>query len=308
MAPAAIRYKRLGYLALNVSDLEASRTFYRDIVGLTPVPTDLPGVAMFRCSGSHHDIMLSQGGAPGLKRIGWWMESDKALAAARDHLAAIGRPIIPVSAAEAKSLGVREAFRSTEPSMGATFEFFVDMEDAPTPFEPTHTKIARLGHLVMNSPDRLASETFLLDELNFRASDRIEGAVTFMRCFPNPYHHSMGVGRSPDGEGHLHHLNFMVSEIDDIGKAIYRVKANETPIVFGPGRHPPSESVFLYFLDPDGLTVEYSYGMEEFPEVGDRAPRTLPMKMESIDYWGGAPSKGMGSTGAVELLEPASAE
>ncbi len=36
--------------------------------------------------------------------------------------------------------------------------------------------------------------------------------------------------------------------------------------MFGPGRHPPSESVFLYFLDPDGLTLEYSFGMEEFPE------------------------------------------
>lgn len=302
MAPAAIRYKQLGYVALNVSDLEASRRFYRDVVGLTPVETDLPETALFRCSGSHHDVMLTEGGPPGLKRVGWWMESDAALSALRDHLRGLGLPILPVPTAEAMALGIREAFRSVVPTLGATFEFFCDMADADGPYVPTHTKIERLGHLVMNSPDRAASEAFLLEELNFRVSDRIEGAVTFMRCFPNPLHHSLGLGGSPDGKGHLHHVNFMVTEIDDIGKAIYRVKANDVPIVFGPGRHPPSESVFLYFLDPDGLTVEYSYGMEQFPEVGDREPRLLPMKMESIDYWGGAPSPGMGSTGELEQL------
>lgn len=302
MAPAAIRYKQLGYVALNVSDLEASERFYRDVVGLTPVETDLPDSALFRCSASHHDIMLTQGGAPGLKRVAWWMESAAALASVRDHLRSLGLPVLPVPAAEAMALGIRDAFRSVVPTLGATFEFFVDMADADGPYVPTHTKIERLGHLVMNSPDRAASEAFLLEELNFRASDRIEGAVTFMRCFPNPLHHSLGLGGSPDGKGRLHHVNFMVTEIDDIGKAIYRVKANDVPIVFGPGRHPPSESVFLYFLDPDRLTIEYSYGMEEFPEVGAREPRLMPMGIQSIDYWGGAPSSGMASIGAVEQI------
>lgn len=308
MASTGIRYKRLGYLALNVSDLERSRTFYRDIVGLTPVETSLPDTALFRSSGEHHDIMLTQGGAaPGLKRVCWAMESDEALKAVRDHLRAIGRPVVPVPAAEAKALGVREAFRSTEPVMGAIFEFFVDMQPAAGPFEPTHTKIARLGHIVMNSPEPRASELFMLDELNFRASDRIEGAVTFMRCFPNPFHHSYGVGGSRTGVGQFHHVNFMVTEIDDIGKALWRLKKNEVPIVFGPGRHPPSDSVFLYFLDPDGITVEYSYGMEEFPEIEARDARLLPMKQESIDFWGAEPVKGFATVGAIEQMELAPA-
>ena len=45
-----------------------------------------------------------------------------------------------------------------------------------------------------------------------------------------------------------------------------RLRKAEVPIVYGPGRHPPSGSFFLYFLDPDGMTLEYSHGMEEFPE------------------------------------------
>ena len=63
----------------------------------------------------------------------------------------------------------------------------------------------------------------------------------------------------------------------------------------------------LYFLDPDGITVEYSYGMEEFPEEEARDARMLPAKPESIDFWGAQPVKGFATVGAIEQmqLEPA---
>lgn len=303
-----IRYRRLGYVALNVSDLERSRRFYRDIVGLTLVPTDLPDTAMFRCSDGHHDVLLCQGTEPGVKRVAWWMESIEALNAVREKLICLGRPIVPIANSEVIALGIGgDSFRSTEPGMGMIFEFFADFQTASAAYEPTHTKIARLGHVVMKSPAPAASETFMLDDLNFRASDQIEDMITFMRCFPNPYHHSFGVSASQDGKPQFHHINFMVTEIDDVGKALWRLKANDVPIVFGPGRHPPSESIFLYFLDPDGLTVEYSFGMEEFPENEYRASRRLPMSIESVDYWGGAPLPGMAAKGVVEQLEASAA-
>ena len=37
------------------------------------------------------------------------------------------------------------------------------------------------------------------------------------------------------------------------------------PIASGPRRHPPSDRMFLCYLDPDGITVEYGFGMEELP-------------------------------------------
>ena len=69
----------------------------------------------------------------------------------------------------------------------------------------------------------------------------------------------------------------MVSEIDDIGRAISRFSRNNVRVVYGPGRHPPSGSVFLYFLEPDGITLEYSYGMEEFPEEDFRERCGAPL-------------------------------
>ncbi len=63
-------------------------------------------------------------------------------------------------------------------------------------------------------------------------------------------------------------------------------RAHEVPVAFGPGRHVASDSVFLYFLDPDGLTQDYSFGMEEFEEQLSReARRILPPGPATLDTW-----------------------
>ena len=70
----------------------------------------------------------------------------------------------------------------------------------------------------------------------------------------------------------------------------------------GPGRHLPSGSMFLYYLDPDGLTIEYTFGMEEFPELEPRQPRVLPPVPESNDIWASRLDPRKASVGAIEQL------
>ncbi len=302
MAVEDIRYRRLGYIALTVTDPARSMEFYRDVVGVEAWQGADGETAFLRCSDRHHDLVLSKGDAPALKRIGWEMESAKALDAVREHMTALGIVVHPVSNAEAEMLGVSEAIRISEPTTGATFEFYTQMDKAPKPFEPTHTRIARLGHVVLSSPAKTDTEKFLTEQLNFRISDHIGPVVTFMRCFPNPLHHSFGVGHGDAAQ--LGHINFMVTDIDDIGRANVRMKREGVQIVYGPGRHPTSNSIFFYFLDPDGITVEYSFGMEEFPEVDAREPRQFPLLPESFDSWGGVPETTFSKVGGVERLEP----
>ncbi len=295
-----IRYRRLGYVALTVTDPAQSLKFYRDIVGVDAFESGDDAIFL-RCSDRHHDLQLVRGDVPALKRIGWEMESPEALAALRDHMASRGIAMVAVSKAEADTLGISEAFRMTEPTTGATFEFYAAMEKAAEPFTPSHTNITRLGHVVLHSPRKTETEAFLVDDLNFRISDRVGPIVTFMRCFPNPLHHSFGVGHGAAAT--LGHINFMVTDVDDIGRANNRMKRNEVPIVFGPGRHPTSDSIFFYFLDPDGITVEYSFGMEEFPEHDAREPRLFPLAPESLDTWGGMPEGKFSKVGVIEALE-----
>ena len=298
-----IRYRKLGYVALNVTDLARSIAFYRDLVGLQLVEEGA-GVAHLRCDYDHHNIMLFEGTRPGLKRIGFEMESAAALDALFTLLESKGLKPVEVDAAECARFHQGRSIRFAEPFTGATFEFYDTMREyGGQPYVPTVARIQRLGHVVLRTPDYAEAVTFFRDVLNFRVSDVIDGMVTFMRCFPNPFHHTFGLGNGK-ARG-LHHVNFMVTEVDDIGRAIWRFNREQVPIVNGPGRHPPSGSMFLYFLDPDGLTVEYSFGMEEFPEVGARKPRLLEPIRESFDYWGAPTDPRKSAVGDIEGAEQA---
>ena len=293
----AFRYNGLAGVSLNVTDLDRSADFYRDMVGLTLVERDAER-AVFRCSQRHHDIILVQADAPGLKRVSFEMESAADLAAARTRFVGLGLAIEAVGAAENAALRYGAAFRVREPSSSLQFEFLIDQERAETPFEPTVAKFARVGHVVIEVVDIAAVLSFLIDEANFRDSDHVEGRVHFLRCFPNPLHHSFAIQKG--AENRLHHVNFMVSDIDDVGKAMNRMRKADVDIVFGPGRHEPSGSVFLYFLEPDGMTLEYSFGMEEFPEDEARPPRDLDPKPEVLDIWGSVPAPNFAKVGSIE--------
>lgn len=296
-----IRYRRLAYVALNVTDVPRSRAFYEQQLGLQPAGEAANGEQLFRCSARHHDIVLRKAAEPGLRRVGWEMEDAVNVAKVREVYRSLDMPVHDITHEEGRRLGIHGGFRVSEPHTGATFEYFHSFDTADTSYAPTVAKIQRLGHVVLSVQDHAATEKFFLETLNFRASDRIDRAVTFMRCFPNKLHHSLGLSNGKANR--LHHVNFMVTDVDDIGKALWRMRKHDVPIVFGPGRHPPSDSMFLYFLDPDGMTLEYSFGMEEFPEEGAREARRLPPGLSSIDYWGAVPSPKMASVGAIEQLD-----
>jgi 2,3-dihydroxy-p-cumate/2,3-dihydroxybenzoate 3,4-dioxygenase len=294
-----VRYQRLGYVALNVSSLERSEDFYTRLVGLGAVGAGPNGSRLLRCSDKHYDIVLHQSDTPGLKRIGFEMESASAVDALASALQTAGVPYVHLSQAECEANKLRHCVRATIPHTGACFDFYEAMREfGGRHFEPTVAKIQRLGHVVLKTDEYDDAVKFFTNVLNFRVSDEVDGMVTFLRCFPNPLHHTFALGKAP--RKLLHHINLMVTEVDDIGKAMWRFQREQVPVVNGPGRHPPSGSMFYYFLDPDGLTVEYSFGMEEFDEVAARKPRVLEPVRESIDYWGSAVDPRKAAKGEIE--------
>ena len=63
MGLAMIRYSKLGYVELMVTDLERSAEFYRDIVGLQLAGTGPDGEIRFKCSDDPYAVVLSGLGA-----------------------------------------------------------------------------------------------------------------------------------------------------------------------------------------------------------------------------------------------------
>src|SRR4030095_5469616 len=112
--PLDFRYRRLGYVALNVTDVERSGNFYRDLVGLTPAGQALNGEHLFRCSERHHDIVLHQARDIGLRRVGWEMETARDVASIEAHLRSLDIETHAVTPAECDALGISDAFRITE--------------------------------------------------------------------------------------------------------------------------------------------------------------------------------------------------
>ena len=294
------RFSKLGYVALDVTDAGAARHHYEELLGLQASGSGAGGEAFFRCSDDHHNVVLHTSRQPGLRRIGWEMESEQELervvAAVSDAGVAIGE----LPGDECSALHQGATFRCFEPHTAVTLEFYATMRNlGGSPYAPTVAKIQRLGHVVVTTPAFDRAYEFFVNVLGFRLSDAVGNLFALMRCFPNPFHHSFGLARGERTA--LHHVNFMVSEIDDVGRALWRFQREGVPITYGPGRHPASGSVFLYFLDTDGMGNEYSYGMEEFPEVGAREPRMLEPVPESLDTWGAVPDPMFGKGGLIEV-------
>ncbi|HEX2797679.1 MAG TPA: VOC family protein [Immundisolibacter sp.] len=118
------RYKKLGYVALNVTDLSRSVPFYRDLVGLQLNEQIEGGPAFFACSADHHNVVLHQGGEPGLKRVGWEMEHPEELDRLFEHLQKVGLNPVELAAEECRALRQQRTIRIKEPFSGLNFEFY----------------------------------------------------------------------------------------------------------------------------------------------------------------------------------------
>jgi 2,3-dihydroxy-p-cumate/2,3-dihydroxybenzoate 3,4-dioxygenase len=294
-----IRYKKLGYIVLSVTDLEKSADFYENMVGLQFVERDNETVYL-RSSYDHHNMILEQGSEPGLKRVAFELEKASQFQDVFNYLTDKGLNPIELSEKETQKLAQGRTLRFKDPYVGVTYEFYVEMMQLGLPYKSTHgLDIECLLHVVYESPHLEEITDFFVNTLNFKISDFSGRETNFvwLRAFPNPWHHTFAVTKGPENK--LNHLAYKVGTVDDVGIQVNRLKDQNVPILFGPGRHHPSGSIFLYFADPDGMAIEYSQGMEAFPEEGAREPRRLEPSKETIDEWGGTPQPEFGQVGKL---------
>ena len=291
-------YKRLGYVAINVTDLQATTNFYVNSVGLD-ISKNIEGQCVsLRCTETATDIAIYQNEEAGLRKVGFQLNSTGDLALAYEHFASKSYSPESLSEGECDFLQIKEGFWLREPHTGLRFEFYSEMVEPPEVFSKRLADIQRVGHVVLRTPELAQGRAALEQDFGMVCSDFVEDKAAWFRCYPNPLHHSIALVKSETAG--FHHVNFMVSSIDDIGGGRNRFLGSDVPIVYGPGRHMPSGSIFLYFHDPDKLTNEYSFGMEEFEAEGAREPRMLENSPKTMDLWGGLPSPGFCAYGHID--------
>jgi 2,3-dihydroxy-p-cumate/2,3-dihydroxybenzoate 3,4-dioxygenase len=274
-----IRYVRLG-----TRDLAAADRFAREVVGLELARVEA-GARYYRSDDRDHTLVYFEGD-PADHTVAFELRDATALDAAAAALADAGHAVQHGSAAACEQRRVR-AFVSLHDPTGNRLELVVRPDHSGRRHFPSRDAgITGFSHVGLCSTDPARDEAFWTGVLGARVSDRI-GNAALLRI--DPVHHRVAL--FPTTGAGVQHVNHQVAGIDDVMRAYYQLRERGVRIVFGPGRHPTSGAVFLYFEGPDGMVYEYSTGVRTIApedEAGYR-PRQFPFTPESFCMWGSRP-------------------
>ena len=143
--------------------------------------------------------------------------------------------------------------------------------------------ITHFSHIGLYTTDAARDTKFWTGLCNARISDWL-GESPFLRIATT--HHSIVL--FPSNRIGLHHVNHQVEDLDDVMKSYYFLREKNVRIVHGPGRHPISTAVMVYFEGPDRLTYEYSCGVKHIMPEDEATyrPRQFSLDAYNACMWG----------------------
>lgn len=270
-----IRYCRLG-----TADLEAAVDFARTVIGLEEVGRE-NGSVYLRGDDRDHNICYFKGD-PGDNTVGFEVRTFAELDAAADILSAAGVTVQRGTEEQAAARRVMGFINFTDPTGNSVDLVVRPFHSGRRYFPSRDAGITEFSHIGLKSSDPVRDEKFWSSLFNIRANDRIGDAP--LLSFDEVHHR---IALFPTDHAGVQHINFQVETLDDIMRSYYFLSDRQVQIRFGPGRHPTSGAMFLYYEGPDGMTYEYSSGVRNVDE--DWRPRQLPFKNESFCMWGARP-------------------
>lgn len=249
---------RASHVSLGVTDLEKSRDFYRDVVGL--VVTEEADDAVYLRGleeAAHHSLVLERSTTAQAHRVGLRVRADADITAAEKHFAATG---IEHQRVERPHQGPTLQFRDP---VGTLMELTSSMDVVERKMQCFDEYRAgfpqRLDHFQVVTHD-VQTATDFWTGLGMRISeytatdgtDELWGS--WMAVKGNTHDLVFTNGRGP----RLHHFAFAVPD----GASLLHAADVAGALGFGdeidrgPGRHGISNALFLYLRDPDQHRVE----------------------------------------------------
>lgn len=273
---------RLRAATLGVTDLERSLDFYTRLWGLEAVHRKADAVFLRAAGTNHHVLVLQQAARAGLISVTFGTATREDLFTLHERLRARGvYTEQPPRALPSAGGGWGFAFHDPE---GRVFKVVAEREDHAQP-QPAQSRPLKLAHVVLNAQDGAQAAAFFTDEVGFKLSDRT-AKMRFLRC--NADHHSIAIADA--GNTSLNHIAFEMASWNALMFGVGRLKRAGYPVQWGVGRHGPGDNVFAYFLDPDGLPIEYTAEVQQIDEDTHRVggPADWARPPELMDQWGHA--------------------
>jgi 2,3-dihydroxy-p-cumate/2,3-dihydroxybenzoate 3,4-dioxygenase len=272
-----IRYVRIG-----TGDMDQAVKFATRMLGLEVADRD-SGAAYLRSDDRDHTLVYLD--APvDQHTVGFELRTQEDLDAAAAELEAAGFAVKAGTASECdqRRVGAFVSFR--EPS-GTIVDLVAKPWHSGRHYAPSRPAgITGFSHIGLYTQSAARDERFWTHTCNARVSDWI-GDAPLLRI--DAVHHKMAL--FPAKRSGVQHINHQVAGIDDVMRSYYLLRENGVHIRFGPGRHPTSGAMFLYFEGPDGMTYEYSTGVRMIDDEVTYQPRKFPFKSTSFCAWGSKP-------------------
>jgi catechol-2,3-dioxygenase len=247
---------RLGHIGLVVPDVDRYAAFLVDGLGLREVARE-PDHLLLGLNSRHHQVRLSEG-PYGCDGIGFDVTDAAGLAALRERIESAGLAITRDTPVHPS---IAEGFSFAVPG-GPSVELCVGAATAPDlagdpldHYRVKHgrtTKLRKLGHVSVGSPDPASVQRLFVEVLGFRVSDRFGDVLTWARC--NSDHHT--VGFAPAAAPGAQHVAYELESFAHYEELADRLAQRGTRLLWGPGRHGPGNNLFVYFLDPEGGMIE----------------------------------------------------
>jgi 2,3-dihydroxy-p-cumate/2,3-dihydroxybenzoate 3,4-dioxygenase len=277
------RLYELGYVTLEVADLDAAVDFYARAIRLD-VTERRPDVVFMGGGKEHHWLRLEKSTTPGISRVAYRAVDDAALEAIKADLDM--RSIAYVTGGNFGLDRVDKWMRFTSPG-GVPWELFTQMAELPTAVASNGVKMETLLHTLFVVPNFDEELVFCEEVLGFKISDMIENSIVFLRC-GDGYHHSFGFARGPAmrPKAKFAHFCILVPTLDDV--MLYRHNAKELGLTLEQDilKHPTSGSVGVYVKEPwHDFAIEFCVGHMRITDDSDYHWRNVSMGPGAIDIW-----------------------
>lgn len=272
------------YVRLNTRDLAAATEYAQRILGLDVARREGRSV-YFKSDSRDHTLVYTEGD-PAHQVAGFEVTSRGELEAAAAKLESMKMDVRRGTRAECEQRHVDDLIAFRDPS-GNPIELVLRPLHSGWRYHGSRDAgITGFSHIGLRTTDPVRDERFWTEVCNARVSDRI-GSAPLLRI--DEVHHKIAL--FPSTFAGVQHINHQVASIDDIMRSWYFLKAQGVRIVFGPGRHPTSSAMFLYFEGPDGMVYEYSSGVRLIAKEDEAAyvPRQFPFAPEGFCMWGSRP-------------------
>lgn len=259
---------QLGYLVLDVSDIDAWRDLATSVVGAEERRDEDADLVRLRFDEHHHRVTLRPAKTDLVAAIGWEVPSLRELESVRRKVAEQGLPVTEGSPEDLANRKVEALFRFRDMD-GVPLEIYYGpwMDDVPfqssRPMSGFNCGSLGLGHVVLVTKDRDKAARFYQDALGFSVTDYVawdELDAIFLHC--NPRHHSLALINECYGmkSGYMNHFMLETRALDDVGRAYDLVRSRKLPLVLTLGQHSNDRMTSFYMKTPSGFAMEYGWG------------------------------------------------